>query len=75
MNDTGPRRRSPWLGSQAEGFRPIKQVGVALSIGLPMVAVGALILLISIGGGGALVWVGAGLVVAGLIASLSGAII
>ena len=76
MTNSDPRRRRPWLRSQSEGFRPIKQVGVALSIGFPLLVVGAVILVIAIGTGTALLWwVGGGLALAGLIAAASGAII
>lgn len=77
------QRRNPKPGgsksrpSGSEGFRPIKQVGVAYSIGAPLMLTGLLILLItfSIGGDTALWFVGGGLTLAGLIAAASGKVI
>ena len=76
MSNEPRKQRQSWMRSQSEGFRPIKQVGVALSIGFPLLVVGAVILVIAIGTGTALLWwVGGGLALAGLIAAVSGAII
>jgi hypothetical protein len=76
---TPPRRRSPWLKSQSDSFGPIKQVGVSVAIGLPLFVIGTLfvaILIVSFVGTGAALWfLGAAVLVAGLIAALSGRII
>jgi hypothetical protein len=64
------RRQSP------DGFRPIKQVGVASSLGIPLIGIGVLMLIIAQAAGGALLWVIAGvLLVAGFAAGLSSKII
>jgi hypothetical protein len=56
-------------------FGPIKQVGVSVSIGFPLLVVGVLILMLLIAswiGTGTLLWIlAAVLVVAGLLAALS----
>jgi hypothetical protein len=59
-----------------DGFRPIRQVGIASSLGIPLIAVGAFLLIIAQAAGGVLLWVLAGTVlVAGFIAGLSSKII
>jgi hypothetical protein len=70
-----PRRHS-WNRSQSdEGFGPIRQVGVAYSIGIPMMVVGLFMLAIASSDGGTLFWVLAGvLLVGGVVASSSGRI-
>jgi hypothetical protein len=59
----------------SSGFGPIKQVGVAVSIGFPLLVIGVLglaVLTISWVGTGTFLWILAGLVVAaGLIAAAS----
>lgn len=75
MSDQPRKRRSPWLKSQSDGFKPIKQVGVAIAIGFPLLAMGALVLIAAIGSGTTLLWwLGGGLCVVGAIAAVSGAI-
>jgi hypothetical protein len=69
------RRRSPWLKSQSDGFRPIKGVGVAVSIGFPLLVIGIFLLVIALGTGTTLLWwLGGGVLLAGLIAAVSGAV-
>jgi hypothetical protein len=76
VSGPGQRRRSPWLRSQSEGFRPIKQVGVAGSIGFPLLIVGVLLLIIAFGADSSMFWwLGGGLTLAGLITAASGRII
>jgi hypothetical protein len=59
-----------------DGFRPIKQVGVASSLGIPLIAIGVLMLIIAAGSGGILLWVVAGvLLLAGFLTGLSSKII
>lgn len=73
MAATKPRRQS-WNKSQSDSY-PVKQAGVAISIGLPLVVVGILfvvILIMSIVEAGTKLWlIGAGVLLLGLIASLS----
>jgi hypothetical protein len=74
-----PRRRSSWMRSQSESFGPIRQTGVAVSIGVPLLAVGVLmlsLLVVSIVEVSTLIWVlAAALVGAGLIAAAIGRVI
>lgn len=73
-----PRRRSPWLRSQSEGFRPIKQVGVAFAVGMPLMTIGVILLAMAISTGGdssLLWWLGGGCLAGGLLAGASGSII
>jgi hypothetical protein len=67
------------MKSQSDSFGPIKQVGVAVAIGLPLFVVGVLmlsLLIVSLVGVSTALWIlGAGLVVAGLLAALSGRIL
>jgi hypothetical protein len=64
------RRRSP------DGFRPIKQVGVASSLGIPLISIGVLMLIIAQAAGGTLLWVLAGvLLAAGFATALSSKVI
>ncbi len=64
------RRRSP------DGFRPIRQVGVASSLGIPLIGVGVLMLIIAQAAGGTLLWVVAGvLLAAGFVTGLSSKVI
>ena len=59
-----------------DGFRPIKQVGVASSLGIPLIAIGVLMLIIAAGSGGIVLWVVAGvLLLAGFVTGLSSKII
>jgi hypothetical protein len=75
MGNRSPRRRHSWTRSHSDSFGPIKQVGVAVSMGLPLLVVGVLmvvLLIVSIVGTGTSLWVlAAGLVVIGLLAALS----
>ena len=69
-----PRRHS-WNRSQSEGFGPIRQVGVAYSIGFPMILVGVVMLAVAYSEGALLYWiVGGGLMAGGLVAAASGRI-
>jgi hypothetical protein len=74
---SGSRRRSRRrLVGQSEGFRPVKQVGVAVSIGFPLAIMGLFILFTAIAAGGTFLWVlGGGLVVGGLLLSAFGRVI
>ena len=76
MSDGPRRRRQSWTRSQSDSFGPIKQVGLAVAIGLPLVVVGVLmlaLLTISVVGTTVTLWIAAaGLVVGGLLATLSG---
>jgi hypothetical protein len=69
------RRRQSWMKSQSDSFGPIKQVGVAVSIGLPLIVVGVLmlaLLIVSLVGIETSLWILAGgLLAAGLLAALS----
>jgi hypothetical protein len=60
---------------RSSGFGPIKQVGVATSIGFPLLVIGVLtlmILIVSLVGTGTLLWILAGVVAAlGLLAAAS----
>jgi hypothetical protein len=60
---------------RSSGFGPIKQVGVATSIGFPLLVIGVLtvmILIVSLVGTGTLLWILAGAVAAlGLLAAAS----
>jgi hypothetical protein len=73
------RRRHSWNRSQSDSFGPIKQVGVSISIGFPIFVVGVIfvtILIFSLVGGTTALWlIGGGLLLIGLIASLSGRVI
>ena len=64
------------MRSQSDSFGPIKQVGLAVAIGLPLVVVGVLmlaLLTISVVGTTITLWIVAGgLVAGGLLATLSG---
>jgi hypothetical protein len=79
MSGKTPRRRQSWNRSYSDSFGPIKQVGVAVSIGVPLLVVGVLLVILSIVsavGVGTALWLLAGAVaVAGLAAALSGRII
>ena len=69
------RRRHSWNRSQSEGFGPIRQVGVAYSIGFPLMVVGLLLLAMAYSAGETFLWILAGgLFVSGLIAAASGRI-
>jgi hypothetical protein len=79
MNEKRPPRRASWNRSQSEGFGPIKQVGVAISIGFPIFVVGIIFtitLLVSLVGGTTTLWlIAGGLALGGLILALSGRVI
>lgn len=68
MAQSPRRRRHSWTRSQSESFGPIRQVGVAISIGLPLLVVGVLLLallIVSLVETGTLLWVAAGALIAG----------
>ena len=73
-----PRRQS-WNRSLSDSFGPIKQVGVAVAIGLPLLVVGVLmlaILVVSLVGATTSLWILAGVILlAGLLAALSSRIL
>ena len=73
-----PRRQS-WNRSQSDSFGPIKQVGLAVAIGFPLLVVGVLMLAlfsVSLVGATTTLWIlAAGLVLAGLLAAASGRIL
>jgi hypothetical protein len=79
VSDGPRRRRKSWLKSQSDSFGPIKQVGIAVSIGLPLLVVGVLmlaLLIVSLVGIETSLWILAGvLLLAGLVAALSGRVI
>jgi hypothetical protein len=69
------RRQQNWMRSQSEGFGPIRQVGVAPSIGFPLMIVGVLMLAVASSSGGTLEWVSAiALLVGGAVLASSGRI-
>jgi hypothetical protein len=74
-----PRRRASWNKSYSDSFGPIKQVGVAVSVGVPLLVVGLLfvmVLIFSLVGIGHALWIlGAGILLVGLLAALSGRVI
>jgi hypothetical protein len=73
-----PRRQS-WNRSSSDSFGPIKQVGVSIAIGFPLLVIGVLmliLLMVSLVGGSTALWlIAGGIFVAGLIAAISGRII
>ena len=74
-----PRRRNSWMKSQSDSFDPIKQVGVGVAIGFPLLVIGVLflaILTVSVVGATTALWLLAiALVVGGLLAALSGRVL
>jgi hypothetical protein len=75
MSDAPRRRRQSWNKSLSDSFGPIKQVGVGVSIGFPLLVVGVLmlvLLIVSWVGGTTFLWLlAAGLLAAGLLAAAS----
>jgi hypothetical protein len=71
-----PRRRHSWNRSQADsGFRPIRQVGLAYSVGFPLMVVGMFMIPIAYTAESTFLWaVAVGLFVAGLFVAASGRI-
>jgi hypothetical protein len=69
------RRRQSWMRSSSDSFGPIKQVGVSVAMGLPLLVVGVLmvaLLIVSLVGTSTSLWLlAAGLLVVGLLAALS----
>ena len=64
------------MRSQSDGFRSIKQVGIAGSIGFPLLAVGVLTLAMAFSSGSTALWVVTAVLLAGgLIAAVSGRIV
>ncbi len=69
------RRRHSWNRSQSEGFGPIRQVGIAYSLGFPLMIVGVLMLAVAYSEASLLYWlIGGGLMLGGVIAASSGRI-
>jgi hypothetical protein len=66
-------------GDRSSGFKSVKQVGVAVSIGFPLVVIGVLTLvvfLVSLVGTATALWIIAGAVLAiGLVSAASGRVI
>jgi len=66
-------------GDRSSGFKSVKQVGVAVSIGFPLVVIGVLTLvvfLVSLAGTATALWIIAGAVLAiGLVSAASGRVI
>ena len=79
MSDAPRKRSQGRRKSHSSGFGPVRQVGVAVSIGTPLLVVGVLmlsILLISLVGVGTFLWMLAGgVVVLGVLAAASGRVI
>jgi hypothetical protein len=80
VNDPRRRpRRQSWNRSSSDSFGPIKQVGVSIAIGFPLLVIGILmiiLLLVSVVGGSTTLWlIAGGIFVAGFIAAISGRII
>jgi hypothetical protein len=75
MNERPRRRRHSWNKSQSESFGPIRQIGVAYSIGFPLMVVGVLLGAIASSEGETYLWILAGgLFVGGIVAAGSGRI-
>jgi hypothetical protein len=73
---SGPRRRHGWMRSQGDGFRPIRQVGVAASIGLPLMVVGIFFLAIAYSEGETWMWIAAGTsLIGGAVIASSGRVV
>jgi hypothetical protein len=74
-----PPRRSSWNKSLSDSFGPIKQVGVSISIGVPLLVVGILfvtILVVTLVGVEAGLWLlAAAVLVTGLAAAISGRVL
>jgi hypothetical protein len=69
-----PPRRHSWNRSQSDsGFRPIKQIGYATSIGLPLIIVGVFLFAIAYTAEETYLWmIAGGTLVGGLITAGSG---
>jgi hypothetical protein len=67
------------MRSQSDSFGPIKQVGVAVAFGLPLLVVGVLMLVMlitSLVGASTALWLlGGGLLLVGLLAAISSRVI
>jgi hypothetical protein len=75
VNDRPRRRRHSWNRSQSESFGPIRQIGLAYSVGFPLMVVGVLLLAIASSEGSTFLWIlGGGLFAAGVLAAGSGRI-
>lgn len=75
VNDRPRRRRHSWNRSQSEGFGPIRQVGLAYSVGFPLMVVGLFMLAIAYSAGDTYLWILAGgLFAGGLLTAASGRI-
>jgi hypothetical protein len=74
-----PPRRSSWNKSLSDSFGPIRQVGVSISVGVPLLVVGILfvtILVVTLVGVETSLWLlGGAVVVTGLAAAISGRVI
>jgi hypothetical protein len=76
MSDRPIRRKQSWDRSLSDGFRPIKQVGIAASIGFPLLVIGALMLIMAFAAAGSWMWIAGGALLAiGAIAAVSQRII
>ncbi len=71
------RRKRSWDRSQSEGFGSIRQVGIATSIGFPLMVVGSImvILVIVYAGATGVLIAGGVILLLGLIAAASGRIL
>lgn len=65
MSEGPRRRRQSWTRSSSDGFRPIKQVSFASSIGFPLMMVGIFMLAIAYSAGETYLWVMAGVLLGG----------
>jgi len=75
MTERPRRRRQSWNRSQSDGFRPIRQVGLAYSVGMPLMVVGVLLLAVAAAEGTTFFWaLAAGMFIAGLLVAGSGRI-
>ncbi len=73
MSKRRPPRRHSLNLSHTDGFGPIRQVGVAPSVGFPLLIVGVLMLAVASSTGWTVEWVAAiALLVAGVVLASSG---
>jgi hypothetical protein len=75
VSDPPRRRRQNWMRSQSDGFRSIRQVSYAASIGFPLMVVGMFMIAIAYSAGETYLWILAGvLFIGGLLTASSGRI-